>query len=398
MLHIDMARRPLTAAAVLVVGCVSAPTAPPPGLRDREAGLDGAIIDAAPEMGSLDVGPSSCVDAHYEGTPTPAREAGLPPDCYRDPYLPNHYEPPCEQPRATPHCMDGWCTVQPGCFIMGSPWCEPGRAKTKNDPVQVTLTHAFRIGRFELTQREWMSLGLPNRSGLMPDGTGDCLCDNCPVSSMTWFEALAFTNRLSARDGLPACYELSECSGEMGQGMLCNTVRSVDASIYDCRGYRLPTGAEWEYAARAGTKTSFYAGDLLPGPDAKDSCAGDPALLPIAWYCANAGPLTHPVGQKMPNGWGLHDVIGNATEWVGSVGPGGSGYGDGPFRDYGSAIDVTGLLEATVPYDHFIQARGGSWNTWPSILLVAGTLTFPPVAAGPGVGFRLTQTVSTSSH
>lgn len=84
---------------------------------------------------------------------------------------------------------------------MGSPWCEPGRAKTSNDPVQVTLTYAFRIGQFE--QREWAILGLPNRGGLMPDGTGDCLCDSCPASGMTWFEALMFTNRLSVRDGLP---------------------------------------------------------------------------------------------------------------------------------------------------------------------------------------------------
>lgn len=281
---------------------------------------------------------------------------------------------------------------------MGSPWCEPGRAKTKNDPVQVTLTHSFRIGQFELTQREWTSVGLPSRSGLMPDGTGDCLCDNCPASRMTWFEALAFTNRLSARKGLPACYELLECSGETGQGMLCNRVRSVNPSIYDCRGYRLPTGAEWEYAARAGTKTSFYTGDLLPGPGAIDSCGGDPSLLPIAWYCANAGPLTHPVGQKAPNDWGLHDMIGNAAEWVGSVGPGGSGYGDGPFRDHGSTMDLTGFLEATVPYDHYAQIRGGSWNTWPAVLMVGETLTVPPTATGTGLGFRLAQTVSTTSR
>jgi formylglycine-generating enzyme required for sulfatase activity len=310
--------------------------------------------------------------------------------CYRDPYLPNRYEPPCEQPKAKPDCADRWCTVQPGCYIMGAPWCEPARARTANNPVQVRLTHPFKIGQFELTQREWTSLGLPNRSGLMSDGTGDCIGDDCPASNMTWFEALAFTNRLSVQQGLPECYDLSECTGELGSGMDCGTVRLRNASMYDCRGYRLPTGAEWEYATRAGTKTSFYTGDLAA--DSKDSCDGDPALLSIAWYCANAGPLTHPVGQKMPNQWGLHDMIGNAAEWIGSIGPRGDGYGDGPFVDHGSSLDATGFLDPSVP--HLVQRRGGAWNVWPGIL-VAGRATpiSPKGAKGPGMGLRLAQTV-----
>jgi len=274
-----------------------------------DATLDGQLPDGAPD------------DAFF-----PVNDVA----CHRDPYLPDRYEPPCEQPKASPSCAERWCTVQPGCLIMGAPWCEPGRARSANDPVQVTLTHPFRMGQFEVTQREWVAQGLPNRSGLMPDGTGDCIGDDCPASHMTWFEALAFTNRLSAKAGLPECYELLDCSGELGDGMNCNTVRFTNASIYDCRGYRLPTGAEWEYAARAGTKTSFYTGDFPP--TSRSSCSGDDVLLPIAWYCANAGPLTHPAGQKRPNGWGLHDILGNAAEWVGSLGPRGDGYGVGPFR------------------------------------------------------------------
>jgi formylglycine-generating enzyme required for sulfatase activity len=89
--------------------------------------------------------------------------------------------------------------------------------------------------------------------------------------------------------------------------MRCNTARSAYASVYDCGGYRLPTGAEWEYAARAGTKTAFYTGDSAAGSEL--DCKGDPVLTPIAWYCANAGGSTHPVGGKQPNGWGLFDMV-----------------------------------------------------------------------------------------
>jgi formylglycine-generating enzyme required for sulfatase activity len=370
-------------AAILVIAALGAhcnagrssgptPSQPDAATADASAdeNLDGQLPDGAPD------------DAFF-----PVNDAA----CPRDPYLPDLYEPPCEQPKPSPSCAERWCTVQPGCFIMGAPWCEPGRARSANDPVQVTLTHAFRIGQFEVTQREWVAQGLPNHSDLMPDGTGDCIGDDCPASNMTWFEALAFTNRLSVKAGLPECYELLDCAGELGDGMNCNTVRFTNASIYDCRGYRLPTGAEWEYAARAGTKTSFFTGDFPPM--SQRSCSGDDVLVPIAWYCANAGPLTHPVGEKRPNGWGLHDIIGNAAEWVGSLGPRADGYGVGPFVDYGSGLDATGFLDMEPRY--LVQWRGGTWNGWPS-LLSAGRAN--PTSAkdfkGQGRGLRLAQTIS----
>jgi len=68
-------------------------------------------------------------------------------DCYRDPYLPDNYQPPCEQPPAKPNCSNGWCTIEPGCFIMGELWCQWVRAAFSNNPTQVTLSNRCTNGR-----------------------------------------------------------------------------------------------------------------------------------------------------------------------------------------------------------------------------------------------------------
>ncbi len=111
--------------------------------------------------------------------------------------------------------------------------------------------------------------------------------------------------------------------------------RTTASSLYECSGYRLPTFAEWEYAARSGTLSAYHGGEIPPTTTISD-CLDVPTLSDTAWYCWNSGGHTHPVGQKTSNSWGLHDVLGNAAEWINE-----SPFGvspEGPLTDPGAEL------------------------------------------------------------
>jgi len=107
-----------------------------------------------------------------------------------------------------------------------------------------------------------------------------------PVEQVRWSDAVKYLNARSQAEGLEACYDLKTWKCDFGAS-----------------GYRLPTEAEWEYACRAGTKTRYFFGDD----------AGKLGLF--AWYKDNSGSRPRPVGQKLPNPWGLYDIYGNVAEW-----------------------------------------------------------------------------------
>lgn len=169
--------------------------------------------------------------------------------------------------------------IPKGVFIMGSPTTEAGRLANEVQHM-VTLTTDFWMAESEVTQRQYRNLMGRNPSYFQGD--------DLPVENVSWIDAIAYCNALSAKESLPPCYQISGTTVGWTNGAKCT-------------GYRLPTEAEWEYVARSPVEKVYAGSDTVDG---------------VAWYSGNAGSKTHAVRTKAPNGRGLFDLSGNVWEWV----------------------------------------------------------------------------------
>jgi formylglycine-generating enzyme required for sulfatase activity len=176
---------------------------------------------------------------------------------------------------------------------------------------------------------------------------------------------------------LAPCYDLQVCTGEPGASLNCTSAATVPGTPYACEGYRLATEAEWEYAARAGTRTAYYSGDITVTAHG----VPDPNLEEIAWYAANANKITHQVAKKRPNRWGVFDALGNMFEWV----------DERPiFNDRSGPLSDPTNSGATIDYR---VLKGGRVDQWPSVLRAASWDYMPPATQAQGTSIRLVRTL-----
>lgn len=208
------------------------------------------------------------------------------------------------------HNIIEFALIPSGTFMMGNTGSYPGG----EIPVhQVTISHNFYMSKYEIQQALYTEIMGKNPSLFKGN--------NMPVDQVTWHNAVEFCNRLSVRDGYNKCYTIN------GTNVTCD---------WNANGYRLPSEAEWEYACKAGTTTDYYSGSL------------ESDLAKVAWYSVNGSNTTHIVGQKIPNSFGLYDMLGNVFEWVWDW--------SGNY-DSGNATDPTGAVTGGLRV-----LRGGSWH------------------------------------
>lgn len=222
---------------------------------------------------------------------------------------------------------DNMVKIPGGAFMMGCDGDKDSSCYYWEKPVHRVTLSSFYMNKFPVTQKEWEVI-VGTKPWLGKD------CPDCPVETVSWYDAQVFINTLNQLTG---------------------------------RYYRLPTEAEWEYAAGGGTNTHGYP------------YSGSSVLSVVAWYESNSSKQTHPVGQKLPNELGLYDMSGNVWQWC-------QDWFDDKYYTTGPSDNP--LCNTR---DAYRACRGGSWWSEAKDCRVVNRDRYPPDARDDDVGFRLVK-------
>ena len=261
---------------------------------------------------------------------------------------------------------DGLILINGGTFEMGSPESEMQR---ESDETQHEVTVSdFYIGRYEVTQSEYEQVMGENPSNF--EG------ENLPVENITWYDAIEYCNRLSQQEGLTPVYTID--------GEIVSWDRAAN-------GYRLPTEAEWEYSARAGTTTPFNTETSISDEEA--NYYGHYPYGIEKNYFSQENLETEPgqyrqttveVDSFSPNNWGLYNIHGNVAEWC---------------FDYYGEYDLKNTDNPSGPTTGTLRVnRGGGWNDYAKHLRSAYRASTTPDQGMSNIGFRVARNGDNNSN
>jgi formylglycine-generating enzyme required for sulfatase activity len=249
---------------------------------------------------------------------------------------------PAVAPRTTPAQTtapsSALVRVEGGTFQMGS-----NDGDGNEEPVHTVTVKSFYMGKYEVTQKEWTAVMGGNPSNFKGN--------NLPVECVSWYDAIEYCNRLSVKEKLTPAYTIN------GTNVTWNR---------NANGYRLPTEAEWEYAARGGN-----------GSPGNYTFAGSNNVDEVAWYDENSARSTQEAGAKKPNGLGLYDMSGNVWEWCWDW------YGD---YASGAQTDPTGASSGSI-----LVPRGGGLSSPAQYVRSASRGNGSPSLRSGALGFHIVR-------